>query len=136
MVEYSKVNVKLSDTQLKKLKTAVKNKTGTTLRINLKMFNGNDFPHELLLTRKQKTKLRNVLSNNMSTDLKLSKAQISKIIRSGGFLGSLLSKLAGPLIKVAIPLAKIVLAPLGVTQLLQQLMQEFKQKYTVLEQQP
>ena len=51
----------------------------------------------------------------MSTDLKLSKAQISKIIQSGGFLGSLLSKLAGPLMKVAIPLAKNVLAPLGIT---------------------
>ena len=51
----------------------------------------------------------------MSTDLKLSKAQISKIIQSGGFLGSLLSKLAGPLMKVATPLAKIVLAPLGIT---------------------
>ena len=47
MAEYNKVNVKLSDTQLKKLKTAVKNKTGTTLRINLKMFNGNNLPHEL-----------------------------------------------------------------------------------------
>ena len=51
----------------------------------------------------------------MSTDIKLSKAQISKIIQSGGFLGSLLSKLAGPLMKVAIPLAKNVLAPLGTT---------------------
>ena len=51
----------------------------------------------------------------MSTDLKLSKAPISKIIQSGGFLGSLLSKLAGPLMKVAIPLAKNVLAPLGIT---------------------
>ena len=51
----------------------------------------------------------------MSTDLKLSKVQISKIIQSGGFLGSLLSKLAGPLMKVAIPLAKNVLAPLGIT---------------------
>ena len=51
----------------------------------------------------------------MSIDLKLSKAQISKIFQSGGFLGSLLSKLAGPLIKVAIPLAKNVLAPLGIT---------------------
>ena len=115
MVEYSKVNVKLSDTQLKKLKTAVKNKTGTTLRISLKMFNGNDLPHELLLTTRQKTKLRNAFNNNMSTDLKLSKAQISKIIQSGGFLGSLLIKLAGPLMKIAIPLAKIVLAPLGIT---------------------
>ena len=80
MVEYSKVNVKLSDTQLKKLKTAVKDKTETTLRISLKMFNGNDLPYELLLTTRQKTKLRNAFSNNMSTDLKLSKAQISKLI--------------------------------------------------------
>ena len=115
MVEYSKVNVKLSDTQLKKLKTAVKNKTGTALRISLKMFNGNDLPHELLLTTRQKTKLRNAFNNNMSTDLKLSKAQISKIIQSGRFLGSLLSKLAGPLMKVAAPSAKNILAPLGVT---------------------
>ena len=114
MVEYNKVNVKLSDTQLKKLKNAVKNKTGTTLRISLKMFNGNNLPHELLLTTRQKTKLRNAF-NNMSTDLKLSKAQISKIIQSGGFLGSLLSKLAVPLMKVAIPLAENVLAPLGIT---------------------
>ena len=115
MVEYSKVNVKLSDTQLKKLKTAVKNKTGTTLRINLKMFNGNDLPHELLLTTRQKTKLRNAFNNNMSIDLKLSKAQISKIIQSGGFIGSLFSKLASPFLKVAIPLAKKVLTSLGIT---------------------
>ena len=50
MVEYSKVNVKLSDRQLKNLKTAVKNKTSATLRMNLKMLDGNDLPHELLLT--------------------------------------------------------------------------------------
>ena len=79
------------------------------------MLDGNDLPHELLLTTRQKTKLRNALNNNMSTDIKLSKAQISKIIQSGGFLGSLLSKLAGPLMEVAIPLAKNVLAPLGIT---------------------
>ena len=115
MVEYSKVNVKLSDTQLKKLKTAVKNKTGTALRISLKMFNGNDLPHELLLTTRQKTKLRNAFNNNMSTDLTLSKAQISKIIQSGGFLGLFLSKLADPLMRVAIPIVKNVLAPLGIT---------------------
>ena len=115
MVEYSKVNVKLSDTQLKKLKTAVKDKTGTTLRMSLKMFNGKDLPHELLLTTRQKTKLRNAFNNNMSTDLKLPKVPISKIIQSGGSLGSLLSKLASPLMKVAIPLAKSVLTPLGVT---------------------
>ena len=115
MVEYSKVNGKLSDTQLQKLKTAVKNKTGTPLRINLKMFNGNDLPHELLLTTRQKTKLRNAFNNNMSTDLKRSKAQISKIIQYRGFLGSLLSKLVGSLMKVAIPLAKNLLVPLGIT---------------------
>ena len=115
MVEYSKVNVKLSDTQLKKLKTAVKDKTGTTLRMSLKMFNGNDLPHELLLTTRQKTKLRNAFNNNMSTDLKLSKAQISKIIQSGGFLGSLLSKLTEILMKVAVLLVKNILAPLGIT---------------------
>ena len=114
MVEYYAVNVKLSDKQLKKLKAAVKNKTGTTLRMSLKMLVGNDLPHELLLTTRQKTKLRNAFDNNMSTDLKLSRAQISKIRQSGGFLGSLLSKLAGPLMKVAITLAKNVLAPLGI----------------------
>ena len=115
MVQYSNVNAKLTDTQLKKLKTAVKNKTGTTLRMNLKMLDGNDVPYELLLSTRQKTKLRNALSNNISTDLKLSKAQILQIIQSGGFLGLLLSKLAGPLMKIAIPLAKNVLAPSGIT---------------------
>ena len=80
MVEYSKINVKLTDTQLKKLKTAVKNKTGTNLRMSLKMLDGNDLPHELLLTTRQKTRLRNAFNNNMSNDLKLSKAQISIII--------------------------------------------------------
>ena len=57
-------------------------------------------------------KLRNALNNNSATDIKLSKAQIKKIIQSGGFLGKLLSKLTGPLMKVAMPLAKTVLAPL------------------------
>ena len=76
--------------------------------MSFKMFDGNDLPHELLLTTRQKSKLRNAFNNNMSTDLKLSKAQISKIIQSGGFLRWLLSKLAGPLIKVAIPLAKML----------------------------
>ena len=107
MVEYTKVNVKLSDVQLKKLKTVVKNKVGTTLRINLKIFDRNDLPHELLLTTRQKIKLRNEFNNNMPFDLKLSKAQISKIIQSGEFLGSLLTKSAGPLMEVAIPLAKM-----------------------------
>ena len=73
MVEYSKFNVKLTDTQLMKVKNAVKNKTGTTLRMNLKMFDGNDLPHELLLTTGQKAKLTNAFNNKMSTDLKLSR---------------------------------------------------------------
>ena len=96
MVEYSKVNVKLTDTQLKKLKNAVKNKKETTLRMSLKMFDGIDLPHELLLTTRQKTELRNAFNSSMSTDI--SKAQIFKIIQSGGFLGSLLRKLVVPLI--------------------------------------
>ena len=120
MVEYSKINVTLSDAQLKKLKYAVKKKTGRTLRMSLKMFNGNDFPHELLLTARQKTKLRNGFNNNIWTDLKLSTAQTSKIIQSGGFLGRLLDPLlkAGlPLIKNVIkPLAKSVLIPLGLSK--------------------
>ena len=92
MAEYSEVNVKLSDTQLKKLK-----------------------------------------NNNMSTDLKLSKAQISEIIQSGGFLGSLLSKLAGPLMKVAILLAKHVLAPLGITAAASASDAGIQKKYIVME---
>ena len=87
MVEYSKVNVKLTDTQLKKLNTAVKNSVGTALRMGLKMFDGNDLPHELLLTTRQKTKLINAFNNNVSTDIELSKVQKSKIIQSAGFLG-------------------------------------------------
>ena len=101
MVEYSKLNVKLWDTQLKKLKTAVKEKAGSTLRMSLKMFDANGLPYELLTTR-QKTKLGNAFNSNMSTDIKLSKAQISKIIQPWGFLGSLLGKLSGPLMKVAV----------------------------------
>ena len=79
------------------------------------MFDGNDLPHESLLTTRQKTKLRYAFNNNMQIDLKLSKAQILKIIQYGGFLGSLLGKLAGPLMKIAVPLAKYVLAPLEIT---------------------
>ena len=85
MVEYSKVDVKLTDTQFKKLKTAGKNETETTFEMNLKMLDGNNLPHELLLTTRQETKIRNAFNNNMLTDLKLSKAQISKIIQSGRF---------------------------------------------------
>ena len=115
MVEYTKVNVKLTNLQLSKFKKAVKNNDSTTLQIGIKSFNKDELPHELLLTTRQSTKLRNAINNNMATDLKLSKAQIKKLIQSGGFLGKLLSKLAGPLTKVAMPLAENVLAPLGLT---------------------
>ena len=73
------------------------------------MFAEHDLPHELLLTTRQKTKLWNALNNNMSTDLKFSRAQISKIIQSGGFLGRLL----GPLLKTGLPLIKNVVKPLA-----------------------
>ena len=115
MVEYTKVNVKLTNLQLSKFKKAVKNNDGATLGISIKNFNKDELPHELLLTAIQSTKLRNAINNNLAADIKFSKAQLKKLIQSGGFLGKLLSKLAGPLMKVAMPLAKDVLAPLGLT---------------------
>ena len=78
MVEYTEVNVKLN-----KLKKAVKYNDGATLRISIKFFNKDELPHELLLTTRQSTKLRNAINNNMATDLKLSPAQIKKLIQSG-----------------------------------------------------
>ena len=93
MVEYSKINCKLTNEQLNKLKKAVKSNDGSTLRLGIRNFNKDEHPHELLLTTRQNTKLRN--NNNSATDKKLSTAQIKKIIQSGGFLGKLLSKLAG-----------------------------------------
>ena len=104
MVEYSKINCKLTNVQLNKLKKAVKSNEGAILRLSIKKFNKDEHPHELLLTTRQNTKLRNAINNNLATDIKLSKAQIRKIIQSGGFLGKLLSKLAGPLMKVGMPL--------------------------------
>ena len=109
MVEYNTVNAKLSISQLNKLKSAVKNKQVATLRMNARMFNRNNLPRELLLRASQTTKLRNAIENNMSTDIKLSKAQISKIIQSGGFIG----KLLGPLLKIGLPLLKSVIKPLS-----------------------
>ena len=73
------------------------------------MFNRNDLPRELLLTIRLKTKIRNTFNNNTSTDLRLSKAQINKIIQSGGFLGRLL----GPLLKTGLQLIKNVIKPLA-----------------------
>ena len=115
MVEYTKVNIKLTNLQLSKLKKAVITNDSANLRIGRRNFNKEDLPRELLLRTRQNTKLRNAISSNMATDLKLSKAQIKKMIQSEGFLGKLLSKLAGPLMKVAMPLAKNVLAALGLT---------------------
>ena len=115
MVEYTKINCKLTNVQLNKLKKSFKSNEGATLRLGIKNFNKDELPHELLLTTRQNTKLRNAIDNNLATDIKLSKAQIKKLMQSGGFLGKLLSKLAGPLMKVAMPLAKNVLAPLGLT---------------------
>ena len=99
----------------KQVKKAVKSNEEVSLRLRIKIFNKDELPHELLLTTRQNTKLRNAINNNLSTDIKLSKAQIRKLIQSGGFLGKLLSKFAGPLMKAAMPLAKNVLAPLGLT---------------------
>ena len=104
---------------MNKLKSTVKNRQGITLRMNARILSANNLPHELLLTTRQTTKLRNAIENNMSTDIKLPKVQISKIIQSGGFLGKLLGSLLKnglPLIKnVNKPLAKSVLIPLGLT---------------------
>ena len=115
MVECSKINYKLTNLQLNKFKKAIKSNEGLTLGLSTNNFNKDEVPHELLLPTRQNTKLRNALNNNSATDIKLSKTQIKKLIQSGGFLGKLLSKLAGPLMKVAMPLAKNVLVPLGLT---------------------
>ena len=115
MVEYSKINCKLTNAQLNKFKKVVKSNEGATLRLGITNVNKDELPHELLLTTRQNTILRNAINNNLATDIKLSKAQIKKLIQSGGFLGKLISKLADPLMKVALPLAKNVLAPLRLT---------------------
>ena len=119
MVQYNSLNVKLSNSQLSKLKSSIKNETDVVLRISSNMVsNSNDnanFPHELLLTNRQVANIRKAFAKNTSTYINLSKTQLSKLIQSGGFLGNLLGKLAGPLMKVAMPLAKNVLAPLGIS---------------------
>ena len=115
MVEYTKVNVKLTNLQLGKLKKAVKNNDSTTLRISIKNFNKDELPHKLLLTTRQSTKLRNAINNNKVTDLNLSKAQI-----------------AGPLMKVAMLLAKNVLAPLGLTAAMSAIDGSIQKKVMVL----
>ena len=88
MTQYSGLNVKLSNSQLSKLKSSIKNKTDVVLSISSNMVgNSNDninFPHELLLTNRQITNIRKAFANHSSTDIKLSKSQLSKMIQSGG----------------------------------------------------
>ena len=119
MSQYNSLNVKLSNSQLNKLKSSIKNETDVVLRISSNtVSNSNDntnFPHELLLTNRQVANIRKAFAKNTSIDIILSKTQLSKMIQSGGFSGNLLGKLAGPLIKVAMPLAKNVLTPLGIS---------------------
>ena len=88
MALYQEARVKLTNISLNKLTSAAKNKIETILRVNKKNFEDEELPHELFLTTRQTTKIRNAFANNMSTDTKLSKAQISKIIQSGGSFGS------------------------------------------------
>ena len=123
MTQYNSLNVKLSNSQLNKLKSAIKIETDVVLRISSNMVgNSNDntnFPHELLLTNRQVTNIRKAFANHLSIDIKLSKTLLSKMIPSEGFLGRLL----GPLLKTGLPLmncvikplAKSVLIPLGLT---------------------
>ena len=119
MTQYNSLNVKLSNSQLNKLKSSIKNETNIVLKTSSNTVgNSNDntnFRHELLLTNRQIPNICKAFAKNTSTDIKLSKTQLSKMIQSGGFSGNLLGKLAGPLMKVAMPLAKNVLAPLGLT---------------------
>ena len=123
MTQYNSLNVKLSNSQLNKLKSSIKNETDVVLRISPNMVsNSNDntnFPHELLLTNRQVANIRKAFANHSSIDIKLLKTQLSKMIQSGGFLGKLLGPLLKdglPLMKSVIkPLAKSVLIPLGLT---------------------
>ena len=87
------VDVRLSNSQLSKLKSAIKNETDVVLRLSSNMVrNSNDntnFPHELSLTNRQVENIRKAFANHLSTDIKLSKTQFSKMMQSGGFLGKL-----------------------------------------------
>ena len=122
MIQYNHLNVKLSNSQLSKLKSAIKNETDVIRSSPNMIGDSNDetnFPHELLLTDRQVSSIRKAFCNNSPVDIKFSKTQLSKMIQSGGFLGKLLGPLLKtglPLIKNVIkPLAKSVLIPLGLT---------------------
>ena len=113
MTQYNSLNLKLSNSQLDKLKSAIEDGTEVVLRLSSNMIGDSDdkinFPHELLLTNRQVSNLRKAFADKSSTDIKLSKTQISKMIQSGGFLGRLL----GPLLKTGLPLIKNVIKPLA-----------------------
>ena len=132
MAQYNSLNVKLSASQLNKLKSAIKNESDVVLRISSSMVgNSNDntnFPRKLLLTDRQVANIRKAFCNNLSRDVKFSKTQLLKMMQSGGFLGNLLSKLAGPSMKVEMPLAKNVLAPLGLTAVMSAIDGSIKKK--------
>ena len=123
MTQCNRVNVELSNSQLNKLKSAIKNENDVVIRLSPSMIgDSNDksnFPHELLLTDRQVSNIRKAFSNNSAVDIKFSKTHLSKTIQSGGFLGKLLAPLLKtglPLIKnVITPLVKSVLNPLGLT---------------------
>ena len=122
MTQYNSLNVKLSNSQLNKLKSAIKDEANVVLRLSSNMIDNSDdntnFPHELLLTNRQVANLRKAFAKNTSTDIMLSITQLKKI-QSGGYLGRLLGPLLKsglPLMKSVIkPLAKVVLVPLGLT---------------------
>ena len=105
MTQCNSLNVKLSNSELSKLKSAIKNESEVVLRLSLNMIGNNEtnFPHELLLTNRQVLNLRKSFANNSSADIKLPKTQLSKMIQSGGFLSILL----GPLLKTGLPLIKM-----------------------------
>ena len=93
MANYQEVRAKQTNTQLKKKNSAEKNKTGKIRRLFKKDLEDEEFPNESFLTTRQMTKIRNAFAKNMSTDIKLSKSQISKIIESGGSFGSWIGNL-------------------------------------------
>ena len=111
MTQYNSLNVKLSNSQLNKLKSAIKNESEVVLRLSPNMIGDNEtnFPHQLLLTNRQVANICKAFASNSSIDIKLSKTQLSKMIQSGGFLGRLL----GPLLKTGLPLIKNVIKPLA-----------------------
>ena len=121
MTQYKSLNVKLSNSQINKLKSAIKNETGLALRLSSNMVGDDEtnFPHKLLSTNRQVENLRKTFANKSLTDIKLSKNHLSKIIQLGGFLGRPLGTLLKTvllLIKNVIkPLPKSVLIPLGLT---------------------